>query len=249
MVLMGYRSVLLGLLGAALGSAGCTAAGSADAGSPRDHLMRRDTEIHHEPCEVTGPDAEGLDANGDGAPDVVIVRQGGREVCRAMDFNFDGRIDAWVYLDAQGRVRRRENDYDRDGRIDEILLYSGGRIVQKQRATTLSGRLDTWHYYEGERLKRTERDSDGDAVVDQWWEYPKPDRPDCPVVHVDVTGNGRPDPGVSVDVCADQVDPVVLAEPGERRAFDFDGPAGALPREVKEEETPETPPSGGSGRQ
>jgi hypothetical protein len=112
-------------------------------------------------------------------------------------------VDSWVYRDAAGNVVRRENDYDRDGRIDEIAIYQGGVVVEKQRATTLVGRLDTWHFYQGGKLARTERDSDGDSQIDQWWEYPKPDAPDCPVIHSDVDGDGHPDPGATVNVCGE----------------------------------------------
>jgi hypothetical protein len=35
-------------------------------------------------------------------------------------------------------------------------------------------------------------------VVDQWWEYPTPG---CPLIHSDVNGDGRPDPGSTIDYC------------------------------------------------
>ena len=45
---------------------------------------------------------------------------------------------------------------------------------------------------------RTERDSNGDGVIDQWWEYPKPG---CPLIHADMNNDGRPDPGATIDYC------------------------------------------------
>ncbi|MFO7181325.1 MAG: hypothetical protein DIU78_021665, partial [Pseudomonadota bacterium] len=161
-------------------------------------VVERDTAVLHEECDVTDPSAERLDANGDGRADVTIVREGGREVCRAIDLNFDGVADSWLYFDASGKLRRRERDYDRDGRIDEIALFRHGVLVEKHLATLLTNKLDTWEYYEGGRLARAERDSDGDRLVDQWWEYEKSG---CPLIHSDANRDGRPDPEVTVDYC------------------------------------------------
>jgi hypothetical protein len=134
-----------------------------------------------------------------------VVNEAGRERCRWMDFNFDGRVDSWVYRDAGGQVRRRESDFDRDGRVDEVAVLSQGQLVEKQRATTLSGKLDTWHFYRAGKLVRTERDANQDRVIDQWWEYP--DNTGCANVHVDMNGDGRPDPGASVRLCPPAKDP------------------------------------------
>jgi hypothetical protein len=125
---------------------------------------------------------------------------GGRS-CLALDLNLDGVWDRWIYKDNQGRLLRTESDFDLDGRTDEIALFSAGVLTEQQRSTTLASRLDTWHFYKAGLLDRTERDSNADAVVDQWWEYPRANAPDCPLVHSDVDGDGRPDPGASVDTC------------------------------------------------
>jgi hypothetical protein len=142
--------------------------------------------------------AEKIDANGDGKPDITIVREGNRELCRAVDLNFDGTIDAYSYFDAAGQLRRRENDYDKDGQIDEITAFNGGQITEKEQSTSLAQHLDTWDFYKAGVLVRTERDSNGDGVIDQWWEYPKPG---CPLIHADVNNDGRPDPGATIDYC------------------------------------------------
>lgn len=159
---------------------------------------RRDTAIQHEACPIDGDGVERADADGDGRPDVSIVRRGGREVCRAVDLNLDGIVDRWTYFDASGNPRRQESDYDRDGRIDEIAYFRDGVIVERHRATTLHNRLDTWQLYEKGELARIERDANGDGVVDQWWEYGSPG---CPLIHSDVNNDGLPDPGASVDYC------------------------------------------------
>ena len=161
----------------------------------------RDTRLVHEDCPLVGTAATAEDINGDGRPDRRSVFGTSTVSCRALDFDFDGRVDAWVYLDPSGQVRRREHDFDRDGVADEVALYQRGVLVEQQRATSRAGKLDTWHFFEAGKLARTERDSNGDDYVDQWWEYPEQRSRDCPLIHSDVDGDGRPDPGATVDVC------------------------------------------------
>jgi hypothetical protein len=158
----------------------------------------RDTRVVHEACDVASKSAERLDANSDGRAEVTIVREGGRLVCQAADLNLDGRIDVYSYYDGAGALRRREYDFDHDGAIDEIIEYRAGVPVKSERATLLANRLDTWDFYTNGVLSRTERDSDADAVVDQWWEYPKPG---CPLIHTDANQDGKPDPGTTIDYC------------------------------------------------
>jgi len=158
----------------------------------------RDTRVVHEPCDIASKEAERLDANGDGRAEVTIVREGGRPVCQATDLNLDGKIDVYSYYDKAGGLRRREYDFDHDNAIDEIIEYRSGVPVQSERATLLANRLDTWDFYQNGVLARTERDSDADAQVDQWWEYPKVG---CPMIHTDANQDGKPDPGTTIDYC------------------------------------------------
>lgn len=167
-------------------------------------LARRDTTIVHEPCDIESGAATSGDANGDGRADVVTVSESGKPVCQWLDLNFDHMGDVWVYYAPNGSVRRRETDFDRDGGIDELTTLDNGVIVTRQRATTLAGRLDTWQYFERGVLTRGERDANGDGVIDQWWEYPKDAKSGCALVHSDTNGDGRPDPGATVDLCANE---------------------------------------------
>lgn len=160
------------------------------------------TKVDHEACDMASSSAEKLDANGDGRPDIVRVRRGEREVCRVIDLNHDGLPDAYIYFDEQSRERRRESDFDRDGRIDEIDTLVDGAVVRKDLETNLDGKLDTWKYYEGGHLVRQLRDGDGDGKVDEWWTWPDPAK-DCPLVAYDRDGDGRADPGTETDMCAD----------------------------------------------
>ncbi|MEO8178841.1 MAG: hypothetical protein ABI895_08415 [Deltaproteobacteria bacterium] len=206
----GGVSVLL-MSGIGVGCAGGSAGRRAEHGSGP---VPRDTRIVHEECPVEDSGVVAEDVNGDGRPDRRTVSEDGHVVCRGLDFNFDGVIDAWVYLDPSGHVRRRESDYDRDGRIDEVAVYVNGVLSERQRATTLSGKMDTWQHYQNGKVASAERDSNGDEYVDQWWEYPPQRSADCPLIHSDVNGDGRPDPGATVDVCKDQYVPA--ARDGEK---------------------------------
>ena len=191
------RALGLLLLGASF-QFGCNAANSAEANAPGSAVSRRDTAVTHEPCDIKASGTERIDANGDRKPDIFIVREAGRETCRAVDLNFDGVIDSYGYFDASGQLRRRENDYDKDGQIDEISVFKAGQIAEKDQSTALPQHLDTWDFFQAGVLVRSERDSNGDGIIDQWWEYPKPG---CPLIHADMNNDGRPDPGATIDYC------------------------------------------------
>jgi len=208
---------------------GCNGATSLGANSANS-VTKRDTQVNHEACDTASASAEKVDANGDGKPDITIVRDGARELCRAVDLNFDGVIDAYSYFDGAGQLRRRENDYDKDGQVDEITIFKGGQIAEKDQSTALARHLDTWDFYQAGNLVRTERDSNGDGVIDQWWEYPKPG---CPLIHADVNNDGRPDPGATIDYCKETG--YVPPERADKAPASptFDTKSSALPTETE----------------
>jgi hypothetical protein len=224
---------------------GCSASSTA-ALSPAQKAAVREIAVEHEDCDIEAGGAERLDVNGDGKTDITLVRDGAKDVCRAFDLNFDGRIDVWAYFDAAGKLRRKEYDFDRDGQIDEIARFSAGVVTQRQRATLLASRLDTWQHYQNGSLARAERDSDANAMVDQWWEYPQAG---CPVIHTDANDDGKPDPGTTIDYCKETgyVPPErqyyrqaegpsfeqQSATPEEVENKAADAPAGAAPKESK----------------
>jgi len=196
----GARAGLMTLASGVLGACAWVGGGGPKA-SAAARFEPRDTRLVHEDCALAGTAATGEDINGDGRPDRRSAFGTSTVSCRALDFDFDGQVDAWVYLDSSGRVRRREHDFDRDGVADEIAVYERGVLVEQQRSTSRAGKLDTWHFFKAGKLARTERDSNGDDYVDQWWEYPEQRTSDCPLIHSDVDGDGRPDPGATVDIC------------------------------------------------
>lgn len=225
---LGLQTLLL------LSVAGC---GSAQV-STADGDKTRNVALVHEPCNLDS--ARTVDVNGDGRPDIWHVETGGREVCRAIDLNLDGIKDAFIYYDAEGRERRRESDFDRDGFPDEISYSEAGVVVRKERETNYDGKLDTWDYYESGRLARRERDSTGDGNIDQWWSFNRPDDPKCAVVASDGNADGQPDPGTEVDLCGESYKapaaPVATetpAPPASASAPATAAPAPAPPPEAK----------------
>jgi hypothetical protein len=230
---MGWKTSrwLVVLLGAAVGGmalASCSK--SASLGVPRSATSEppRSVEVVHEACDVNSSSAQRTDANGDGKPELTTVMSGGRQACRAMDLNHDGRIDRYAYYDRDGLLRRVESDYDRDGRIDEIALYRAGVLAEKHREMNLDGRLDAWVYYENGAPVKQERDTDGDGYVDEWWQYSpgkEPGDPPCVVVVKDLDGDGTPDPGTMIDSCRPPSDALA---PGTLPVYDT-GSASAPP--------------------
>jgi hypothetical protein len=201
----------------ALLSAHLVACSSVDAtkdGAKTAPAGERETEMKHEKCDGESSSAQKTDVNGDGRQDITHVMNGPREVCRIVDLNLDGAVDAFIYYDPQGRERRRESDFDRDGRPDEIAYYEGGVIVRKERETNFDDKLDTWDFYEGGRLARRERDSDGDSIIDQWWQFNNPTNPRCAVVASDRNGDSKPDPDSVVDLCGEGYVAPASAFPG-----------------------------------
>jgi len=173
--------------------------GNAHADSAVDNRVR-DVSFHHDDCAPNG-DSKTVDVNNDTRPDIVHVMKDGREMCRIVDLNFDGAVDVYIYYDEKGQERRREADFDRDGRPDQITTLKDGQLVENDRETNFDDKVDTWDYYQNGVLARRERDSDGDAIIDQWWQFYDPARPKCATVAVDHNADGKPDADGQVDLC------------------------------------------------
>ncbi|WP_437282745.1 hypothetical protein WME90_19855 [Sorangium sp. So ce375] len=195
--------------------------------SAKSHAGERDTAVVHEPCDKDSASAEKVDVNGDRTPDIIHVKKDGREICRVVDLNLDGAIDAFIYYDGNGVERRRESDFDRDGRADEIAHFERGVVVLKERETNFDDKLDTWDHYEGSRLVRRERDSDGDGIIDQWWQFNNPNDAKCAVVASDQNADGKADPGSVVDLCAESYGAPKATVPPPGGAAPAEGAEGA----------------------
>ena len=212
------RSTMVGLASCLVAFVQVAACSSADAGGDKAKTAnngpeKRDTTIVHEPCDGNSSEAVKVDVNGDGKPDIIHVMKGGKEVCRIVDLNMDGAVDTFIYYDDQGRERRRESDFDRDGRADEITISENGQIKLKMRETNFDNKIDTWDYYENGRLVKRERDTDGDGIIDQWWTFNNPQNPRCAIVASDRNADGKPDPESVVDLCGEAYGTPVKAAP------------------------------------
>lgn len=234
----------LSLLGVVVLATGCQRGGRADARTPAQIEGSRPTDVVHEQCKVESAQ-EKLDANGDGRNEISVVMKDNRAVCQAADLNQDGVIDAYTYFGDDGSVRRRELAYSRDAAINEIRLYRAGLLAEVHQSTVAAGKLDTWHYYADGARKRTERDSDGDGIVDEWWEYPDPKRPGCPLMTSDEDGDAKPDPGSAVDLCEHGY------VPPERDSYHYKSPSferpGGMPTELENKEAPAGAAEGDDG--
>jgi hypothetical protein len=210
---------------------GCSQAGAGAKHAQGDD-SQRDTKIAHEACKLESA-AEKLDANGDGKPDIFMVKDGGHTVCYAVDLDFDGKIDEWVYLDQAGKVRRREFALSTDPAINKIEIYKDGQLAQVQKSTVLAGKLDTWQYYQAGKPVRAERDANGDGRVDEWWVYQQGDKADCPMMYSDANGDGQPDPASEVNLCGGGYVPPERSGPQKVKSPSFERP-GSLPTETED---------------
>ncbi len=212
---MSQRSLLLGLALSLLQAAACSSSeAEADKAKSPANNEKRDTAIVHEPCDGNSAEATKVDVKGNGKFAITHVMKAGKEVCRIVDLNMDGAPDVFIYYDDQGRERRREEDFDRDGRADEISVYENGQIKLKMRETNFDNQIDTWDYYENGRLVKRERDSNGDGVIDQWWQFNNPQNPKCAIVASDRNGDGKPDPNSVVDLCGESYGAIKTTGPG-----------------------------------
>jgi hypothetical protein len=210
----GRLGVALGLLALAASACSSAEAEADKAKTPASTTEKRDTAIVHEPCDASSSEAVKVDVRGNGNAAITHVMKGGKEVCRIVDLNMDGAPDVFIYYDDQGRERRREQDFDRDGRADEITIFENGQIKLKMRETNYDNKLDTWDYYENGRLVKRERDSDGDGIIDQWWQFNNPAKPNCAIVASDRNADGKPDPDSVVDLCGESYGAPKTAAPG-----------------------------------
>jgi hypothetical protein len=207
LALVGFVAVPLSLFASA--SVGCggsqeAAAGPKGPGGPS-------TVLAHEDCSESGNKVESLDTNGDGKPDIRrIFAKSGKELCRIVDLNHDGKIDMYEYYDDSGNVRRREYCYDDTGQVNAVEHFTGGKLSQREYDTLGMHKVDTWDYFDGSaptdaksgrptHPSRRERDLTGDGRPDQWWQWSG----DNVTITVDKDGDGKPDPGSAITLGKD----------------------------------------------
>lgn len=165
--------------------------------------------------DCSGGDAQGVDVNSDGKPDITHHVRGGKRVCSVMDLNFDGRADLLrFYADDGQSLKLEQHDYDFDGRIDDQVFYKSGQVTQKELDTNFDGLIDTWMWCKGPLVEKAERarrkpgrvdtwetyakgmlaeiqyDENGDGRVEKWETFQQGSLVE---VKLDTTGDGKPD--------------------------------------------------------
>lgn len=165
-----------------------------------DSQPGRPMDLAHEPCAVEGPTALKRDHTRDGKDDTTHVMLDGREVCRGIDLDGDGKTDLYVYFDPNGGLRRQER-HASDGRVDEVASFEAGRLTHRATDTDQDGKIDHWEHHTPSAGGGTEvrhfRDLNGDGKIDQVWTWlPKKG---CTTVHHDKDGDGKAD--ASHEVC------------------------------------------------
>jgi hypothetical protein len=150
--------------------------------------------VDGERCDRTNKREHQVDVNQDGWADLVTLyatEAGGEKVaCKQADFNFDGRLDAFIHYAATGDVTREQYDTDFDGRIDMGRYYELGKHLRDELDLNQDGFADSWRVYDDNRLVRVETDRDADGRADMFTYYigKQIDR-----IGYDVNGDGKVD--------------------------------------------------------
>lgn len=122
--------------------------------------------------ECKGGDAQNVDVNNDGKPDITHRVDGKKRLCSVMDLNFDGRTDLLRFYEKDGNtVALEQHDYDFDGRIDDQIFSKGGKVTHKELDTNFDGLIDTWMWCKGPLVEKAERARRKPGRVDTWESY------------------------------------------------------------------------------
>jgi hypothetical protein len=92
-------------------------------------------------------------------------------ICREIDTNLDRIKDIVRTYTEKGDSLHEQADTNYDGRIDNIITFSGGRISKEEVDSNYNGTMDVWKYYVGGQLSRIQRDTNGDGKPDHWEFY------------------------------------------------------------------------------
>lgn len=150
--------------------------------------------VDGERCDRTNKREHQVDVNQDGWADLVTLyatEAGGEKVtCKQADFNFDGRLDAFIHYSPSGDVTREQYDTDFDGRIDTGRYYELGKHLRDELDLNQDGFADSWRVYDDNRLVRVETDRDADGRADMFTYYigKQIDR-----IGYDINGDGKVD--------------------------------------------------------
>ncbi|MDP6075041.1 MAG: hypothetical protein QGI26_08635 [Myxococcota bacterium] len=112
-------------------------------------------------------------------------------VKRSLDADRDGNPEQVRYFDQKsGKLIRKEQDRDYDGKIDSWTVYEADRVVSRNLDNDGNGKLDVWEFYAQGRMTRREVDRDGDGVRDAFYTY---SGDELVQEHHDADNDGKPD--------------------------------------------------------
>jgi hypothetical protein len=165
------------------------------------------------------------ESNGPAIKGVDYDKKTGRLSRISADFNHNGKIDSWTYMEGT-RPLRTEQDRDEDGKIDRWEYNTpDGRIEHVELSTKGTGTPDTWVYPDATgqpaRIEMAVRDG---KHIDRWETYTGGK---LTKVAEDTNGDGRPDKwethdGPAVLISAD-FDRNFDGVPDEHLRFDKNG--------------------------
>jgi len=93
-------------------------------------------------------------------------------VRRSLDADRDGNAEQIRYFDKKsGKLIRKEQDRDYDGKSDTWQVYENGQVVSRKLDTNADGKTDVWETYAAGRMTSREIDRDNDGVRDAFYDY------------------------------------------------------------------------------
>ncbi|MFA5624532.1 MAG: hypothetical protein WC966_05690 [Bradymonadales bacterium] len=130
-------------------------------------------------------------------PKLLLIR-------KEVDSNFDGKVDMWMYYNANENLIKEELDTSFTGNVDRVLYYNQGQIMRSEAYTIDANREDSETMGDASHRKpniiksfrhgvltRVEKDNNADGIIDEWEIYDEEGQ----IVQVgeDTTGDGKVD--------------------------------------------------------
>jgi len=92
------------------------------------------------------------------------------------DRDDDGTVDYAVQVDDDGNKLREAMDYNFDGRMDDFYFYANDVLQRQELDSNFDEVIDIWIYmWRGVYVRKWERDTDYDGVVDIVRDYDEPE--------------------------------------------------------------------------
>jgi hypothetical protein len=139
------------------------------------------------------------DANKNGKNDALAWMDGTRLLRVDLDLDENGKVERWDFYNPDQTLEKVGLSRLNDGVMDAQAFYQpAGTLARIQVSTARDGHFDRVEFYEGNRLTRTEEDTNHDGRPDKWDTYrPEPNAgPNEPAYAItstafDDTGSGK----------------------------------------------------------